>query len=112
MLAIDKIIELIGTPFDQLKCWDLVAEVYRRSGITLSHYTQINMGLWEEVQEPVQGDVLVFALYGVELDHVGVYIGDGQFIHATEHSGTCIERLSRYRQKLKHMYRWGGGIYG
>jgi len=27
--------DMLGTPFEELKCWDVVAEVYRRNGVTL-----------------------------------------------------------------------------
>ena len=88
MHPISDLTDIIGTPFSEMKCWDVVVEVYRRSGISLPEYTQIRMDEWREVREPTPGSVLVFALYGKNLDHVGVYLGEGKFIHATEHSGT------------------------
>ena len=87
--------DMIGTPFEELKCWDVVAEVYRRNGV---------MDEWQEVKEPTEGSVLVFSLKGKELDHVGVYLGDGRFIHATKPSGVCIEHISKYVPRLKHIY--------
>ena len=59
--------DLLGTPFEQMKCWELVAEVYRRSGIELPNYTDVQMGDWQEIREPGEMNVLVFALYGKEL---------------------------------------------
>ncbi|WP_329844907.1 NlpC/P60 family protein [Veillonella atypica] len=96
--------DMLGTPFDELKCWDVVAEVYQRNGVTLPNYTDIPMDEWQEVKEPTEGSVLVFSLKGKELDHVGVYLGDGRFIHATKPSGVCIEHISKYVPRLKHIY--------
>lgn len=104
MHPISNLTDMIGTPFSEMKCWDVVVEVYRRSGISLPEYTRIQMDEWREVREPMPGSVLVFALYGKNLDHVGVYLGEGKFIHATEHSGTCIEHISKYVPRLKHIY--------
>lgn len=108
MLPISDISDLIGVPFNRMKCWDVVVEVYRRSGVSLPNYTEIHMGDWEEIREPLPMSVLAFALYGHELDHVGVYLGEGTFIHATEHAGVCIEHIAKYVPRLKHIYEWKG----
>ena len=97
-------VDLIGKPFCEIKCWELVEELYNRSGVVLPSYT--NMQVWEEVAEPIELDVLAFALIGKELDHVGVFVGDGKFVHATEANGVCVERMSRYLSKLKGIYRY------
>ncbi len=55
------------------------------------------------VREPMPG-VFWCLRYMVKIDHVGVYLGEGKFIHATEHSGTCIEHISKYVPRLKHIY--------
>lgn len=104
--------DLLGTPFEQMKCWDLVVEVYKRSGIELPNYTDVKMGDWQEIREPSEMNVLVFALYGSELDHVGVYIGEGNFIHATKKSGVCIEHIAKYVPRLRHIYKWKGDTNG
>ena len=35
MHPISDLTDMIGTPFSEMKCWDVVVEVYRRSGISL-----------------------------------------------------------------------------
>lgn len=105
--------KFIGIPFDTLQCWELVQAVYGELGISLPPYTAIDAEAesFEEIQgEPEMYDILVFSLYGQTLDHVGIYVGGGQFLHATEGSGVCIERLHKYMVKLKHVYRRKGGI--
>lgn len=96
--------DLIGKPFEEIKCWELVEAMYFRRGVQLPSYE--DMQVWVEVFEPTLFDILAFSLQGLELDHVGIYVGDGQFIHATEGNGVCIERLSRYKPKLRGIYRY------
>ena len=72
MHPISDLTDIIGTPFSEMKCWDVVVEVYRRSGIPLPEYTQIQMDEWREIREPMPGSVLVFALYGIE--HISKYV--------------------------------------
>jgi cell wall-associated NlpC family hydrolase len=67
-----------ATGFD---CSGFVAYVFRQHGIDLPHYSgyQAQMGL-EIMPENIQaGDVLAF---GWPVRHVGIYLGDGLFIHA------------------------------
>lgn len=104
--------DLIGRPFEELKCWELVVEIYARLGIKLKHYTCYwpNATLpWVEVKEPVEKSVLVFCLNGRDCNHVGVYLGNGKFIHSTEYAGVCVEELYRYRKRLRSILVYKGG---
>ena len=62
-------------------------------------------GRWEAVETPDRGDVLVFRMYG-QPTHVGVYIGDGDFLHSVEGKDSCIERLDDWRSRLVRVLRW------
>lgn len=103
--------DLIGIPFEQMPCWDLVREIYRREHKDLPDYKEMVNGntvcssLVEKINSPEQGCICAYSLYGKEIDHVAVYLGMNQIIHATEGSGVCIESFSRYMPKLKGMYR-------
>lgn len=63
--------------------------------------------LYTEV-EPVHrsnlqtGDLVFFRIYGRKIDHVGVYIGDGLFAHASVRKGVIFSRLSEpyYNQRF------------
>lgn len=105
-------LDLLGKSFSEMKCWDLVVELFKRSGVDLPTYTELDDKMYQAVREPIRGDVLAFSLYGRELDHVGIYMGEGRFIHATEGSGVCIEPISHYVRRLKYIYRWKGNIDG
>lgn len=37
--------------------------------------------MYQAVREPIRGDVLAFSLYGRELDHVGIYMGEGRHLY-------------------------------
>lgn len=62
---------------------------------------------WLEVQEPEFGDVLLFRIMGWPT-HVGIYIGNGDFLHALKGSNSCIDRIRSLTWKSRHIrtYRW------
>jgi cell wall-associated NlpC family hydrolase len=72
-------------------CSGLVMYVYAQLGISLPHYT---VAQWSATQ-PVSmsqiqpGDLVFFDGLG----HVGIYIGNGQFVHAP-HTGTVVQIAS------------------
>ena len=74
-----EITDLIGKPFSEMKCWDLVQEYYRRNGKRLPDYREL-------------------------LTTDGAPDGGNQLLHATE-GGVCIERFSKFLPRLKGMYK-------
>ncbi|MBT3154626.1 C40 family peptidase [Streptomyces sp. CHD11] len=80
--------EKIGSPYvwgatgpDAFDCSGLVQAAYRSAGVSLPRttYAQINAGRRVARSALLPGD-LVFFYPGIS--HVGIYIGDGQMIHA------------------------------
>jgi cell wall-associated NlpC family hydrolase len=63
-------------------CSGLVMYCYAQVGISLPHssYAQINCGSRVEYADLQPGDLVFFHGFG----HVGMYIGDGQYIHAPQ----------------------------
>jgi peptidoglycan DL-endopeptidase CwlO len=86
------------TGFD---CSGLVAYVYAQLGITLPHYAaaqyQLGVGVPRDQLQP--GDLVFFDA----LNHVGIYIGAGQFVHAP-HTGDVV--------KITTLAAYGGGYVG
>jgi cell wall-associated NlpC family hydrolase len=77
-------------------------------GTDITHSTelQMNYGSWVDWGNWAPGDFVYFAgTWGDGISHCGIYIGDGQFVHAeNESTGVCISSLySDY---------YGGHYYG
>jgi cell wall-associated NlpC family hydrolase len=60
---------------------------------------------WEPVADLKLGDVLVFRIFGHPI-HVGMYIGDGDFLHSCRGKSSCIERLMDWNDRLVQGLRW------
>ncbi len=75
------------TPRSGFDCSGFTRYVYAHFGIDLPHYSgaQFDMGRRVARSSLRPGDLLFFDGLG----HVGLYIGDGKFIHAP-HSGTTV----------------------
>jgi cell wall-associated NlpC family hydrolase len=69
-------------------CSGLVVYVYGRLGVPLPHYTVSlwNSGAHVSRDQLAPGDLVFF----YSLDHVGIYLGGGLFIHAP-HTGTVVQ---------------------
>jgi cell wall-associated NlpC family hydrolase len=72
-------------------CSGLVMYVYAQLGVSLPHYTvsQWNSTTPIPTSDLAPGDLVFFD----GLSHVGIYIGNGQFIHAP-HTGTVVQIAS------------------
>jgi murein DD-endopeptidase len=65
-------------------CSGLVQYSFRQAGVTLPHNTvkQRSASRLVKVSELRRGDLLFFDQEGKKNSHVGVYLGDGKFVHA------------------------------
>jgi peptidoglycan DL-endopeptidase CwlO len=74
-------------------CSGLVMYVYAKLGISLPHYTVAQWNATEPISSPAPGDLVFFNGLG----HVGIYIGNGQFVDAP-HTGSVvrIDSLSNF----------------
>ena len=79
-------------------CSGFVQYVYKHFGYSLSRSsgTQANDGVAVSKSNLQPGDVLIFRdTSNSRIGHVGIYIGDGQFIHASNsRTGVIISSLS------------------
>jgi cell wall-associated NlpC family hydrolase len=82
---------LVGTPYRYggssprgFDCSGLVYYSYRKAGIHVPRTTtsQLNNSLPVPLQQVQAGDLLFFKLSRRAVSHVGIYAGNGQFIHA------------------------------
>jgi cell wall-associated NlpC family hydrolase len=78
-------------------CTGFVMWVYSQFGVWLPHNEagQLASGPRVNKDELEPGDVLVFAnTYRAGLSHVGIYVGDGQFVHAVDEAhGVMLSAL-------------------
>lgn len=74
-----------SSPSSGFDCSGFTQYVYGQCGKTLSRTSssQANSGTSISKSELQPGDLLLFHYYGSStIDHVGIYVGNGQFIHA------------------------------
>ncbi|PKM52241.1 MAG: hypothetical protein CVV02_02425 [Firmicutes bacterium HGW-Firmicutes-7] len=95
--------QFIGNPYryggtsltNGADCSGFTQSIYKNFGYSInrSSYTQYNNGQAVKSSELLPGD-LVFFGYSGSISHVGIYIGDGQIIHAsTSSTGIIISGL-------------------
>lgn len=121
--------EFLGVPYRHmgrsirgLDCYGLIVKIYERLGIRLfevignystGSITERNLFIvnyhkqWMRVKTPDLFDVVLIRSSGNIVDHAGVYIGEGKFIH-TSRAGTVIARLSAWQNKIEGFYRFNG----
>ena len=124
-----EILNLIGKPFvdggrgpDAYDCWGLCVEVYRCFGIELPDYKICchdseafdklyardiqtrRRHDWPDVPTPA---VLTIRFNSPKfVNHVGVYIGGGRFLHTREKTGVVIERVDSmyWKHRIEGFY--------
>jgi cell wall-associated NlpC family hydrolase len=127
-----RVTDLIGAPFidggrgpEGYDCWGLVCEVFRREGIILRDYREFSLschdsegfsgifsdeaGRWtrrEPPDIPIPAVVTIRFNHPVFVNHVGVYVGDGKFLHTRDKTGACIERIDapHWRNRIEGFY--------
>ena len=76
-------------------CSGFTMYVYKNFGISLSHSAtaQSKYGSYVSKDELEAGDLVFFTDYetGAGIGHVGIYIGNGNFIHASSGTGYCVK---------------------
>jgi lipoprotein Spr len=78
-------------------CSGFTMYVYKSVGVNLPHTAsgQANLGVAVSKDELQAGDLVFFETYKSGISHVGIYIGDGKFIHASSGAGrVTITNLS------------------
>lgn len=79
-------------PRTGLDCSAFVQLIFRNVGIRLPRTAaeQFKVGIPVPLDQLQPGDRLYFSRSGGEIDHTGIYIGGGQFIHATSRYGKVV----------------------
>lgn len=100
----DKVIDTaIGTKYlaggvstSGFDCSGFTKYVFDKIGITLPHQSasQYQMGTAVSRDNLREGDLVFFNTSGRGVSHVGIYVGEGKFAHASTSRGVTISSLS------------------
>ncbi len=104
--VVETATEMMGRPYEYggtgedgegFDCSGLIQYAYARHGVTLprrsADQARQGRGVDKDPNALVPGDLLTFSNSGGPVTHVGLYIGNGQFIHSAS-SGVQISLLS------------------
>jgi cell wall-associated NlpC family hydrolase len=110
----------IGRSYNTYNCFDCAKHFYHDElGLDLKNYFDgaivpdrkeieclviTNKGDFVKVDKPEFGDIIVIRLYGYA-SHIGIYVGEGRFLHSLRDVGSCIDVLSRYEKMVEGYYR-------
>lgn len=109
----------IGTPYryggsgpDAFDCSGLVAYAYRQAGVAVPRTAAQQYAVARPVpqRDLRPGDLVFFRLSGREVSHVGIYAGDGQFVHAPQ-TGGQVRTASLHDEWYRERYAGGGRPY-
>ena len=96
--AVDLALQFLGVPYawggatpSGFDCSGLVMYVYSQLGVSLTHYSgaQFHEGTPVPREALVPGDIVFFHQTSRGPQHEGLYIGNGQFVHAP-HTGDVV----------------------
>jgi len=119
--------DLIGKPYaihgrgpDAYDCYGLAIEVCRRFGKKLddSFYDEVSAETEKRLIDDTKASLKAVRLAGPEAGavvefliagkprHIGVCLGDGTFIHATEKLGVRTSELAAWSKRIEGFYTW------
>lgn len=86
-----------GTTPNGFDCSGFVQYVYARCGISLPRTVGDIAAVMRRTNNPLTGDVVVFQ----NPAHIGIYIGKGNFIHASSSKGVTVNNLNEQWFKVR-----------
>ncbi|SDQ55711.1 Putative peptidoglycan binding domain-containing protein [Virgibacillus subterraneus] len=99
--AIDAAHAQIGTPYvwggestRGFDCSGFIQYIFKTENIVLPRTVSDVWNFTQHIDSPSVGDLVFFETYKPGPSHMGIYIGDGKFIHAGESRGVEISELS------------------
>lgn len=85
-----------GDSFSGVDCSGFVQAVFHRNGVDLPRTADAQFEIGRRVPESglQPGDLVFFETYAAGASHVGIYLGDGRFVHASASNGVRVDSLS------------------
>ena len=98
--VVEEAAKYLGTPYvwsgtsltGGVDCSGFTMSIYSMFGISLPHRAaeQASCGVAVEYSDLVPGDLVLFHTTRSGISHVGMYIGNGDFIHSSSHLGGVV----------------------
>lgn len=82
-----------GDDFDGIDCSAFVQNALKELGIDIPRTSRDQYRSGKSVRNPRFGDLVFFRMKMGGVDHVGLYLGDRRFAHASSHLGVTIDSL-------------------
>ncbi|EZP75154.1 NLP/P60 protein [Parageobacillus genomosp. 1] len=103
--------ELLGTPYVWggqtpeigFDCSGFVVYLFKKQGISLPRTVAMIWNVGKSVSSPSVGDMVFFETYKQGPSHVGIYIGNNQFIHSGVSTGVTISNLNNSYWKARYL---------
>lgn len=98
-----------GTGPNSYDCSGLVYTLYGKLGISLPRVarSQAKVGVYVAKEDLTYGDLVFFASNGKNVNHVGIYVGNGEFVHAPQ-TGEVVKKttlMSGYYERTYYTAR-------
>ncbi len=93
-------------------CSGFTSYLYRQKGVNLPHSARAQAGMGQKVDKAnlKAGDLVFFHTVTPGISHVGMYVGDGKFVHASSRrsGGVRVDSLNSgyYSQRLRGARRY------
>ena len=96
-----------GTTTAGFDCSGYVRHIYKQFGINLPRTSSDMFGQGQSVAKAnlKVGDLVFFKTTSAKIGHVGIYIGNGNFVHSSTGKGVIVT-------KLNDPYYWGARYVG
>ena len=123
-MIVPELVDLIGTPYEEINCWELVVELYKRAGVELEDYNisvdatrQVAAAMeqekkfsWEQIKSPEPMCAVAMYVTGKVVAHCGIFIGENKFMHSVADNGVIITKLSDplWKNKIQGFYKYVG----
>ena len=83
-----------GTTPNGFDCSGFVQYVLRQAGISVPRMADEQYYASTKLSNPRLGDLVFFSTYCPGVSHVGIYLGDNNFIHASSSKGITVSSLT------------------